>query len=119
MDLRPQINHEAKAIATEAYFAAEHLESAKPVAFMMFALGVGCVVGSSLLEIPLAKLLLSVTISVSLGALFLVVRWFLRFGAYELTDDDFLTARRKAKSSLWLWLAVLFAELIGFITLGW
>ena len=118
MDLRPQINYEAKAIVTEAYLAAEQLESFKPVAFMMFALGAGCVVGSNLLEIPLAKLLLSVTISISLGGLFLVARWFLRFGAYELTDKDFLTARRKARGLLWLWLAVLFAELIGFITLG-
>lgn len=109
----------SNAIATQAFVAAEHLHSGKPAAFLMFVLGVGTVVGSSLLELPLARFLLTVSVGVSFASLVLVVKWFRRFGGYELADDDFLAARRKLKSMLWLWLAVLISQLIGLVALVW
>ena len=119
--MNQQVQQSTKANETviQAYVAAEHLQSLKPAAFMMFALGVGFVVGSRLLEVALVRFLLGINLSVSIASLVLVVRWFRRFGGYELTDADFLAARRKAKSLLWLWLAVLFAQVIGLVGLGW
>lgn len=71
-------------------------------------------------EVTTYLFLLTLPLTVSVTAVFSIVRWFHRFPSGEFQEDDSISARRKVTHALWLWLAVLIIETIAlFLLLKW
>ena len=106
---------EANVTVTQSYIAAEHIESLNPAAFIMLAVAVYVLIAARVTQLPGYLALLIVPLTISVVALFTIVRWFYRFPPRESREDDFMSARRKVMRALWLWLAVFLIETIALV----
>jgi hypothetical protein len=112
MQTLPQTDTETDAV-TQAYVAAENIESFNVAAFLLVAASAAMVLLASAIGEPAFRLLGVIPAAASVRIFFIVARWFRTFGSYRSEDPDFVSARRKVRYSLWLWRAAIVTQVLG------
>lgn len=108
--LHARTSIDANVAVTQSYIAAEHIQSFTPAAFIMLAATIYVLITALVTEASAYLFLLALPLTVSVIAIFSVVRWLIRFPSSEFREDDSISARRKVTRGLWLWLAVFIIE---------
>ena len=113
METLPHAYNGTNTLATQAYVAAENIESFSPAALIMVAASAVIVIVAASTGAPPFRLLALIPAAASVRIFFIVAKWFRVYGKCRFEDADFVAARRKVKRSLWLWRAAIVTQILG------